>query len=222
MQTISCNSITHTTHANCFSEYDNLYILHATHRANNHSKQENRIQYCLQDSDVSFFVMYQNQCFWVEMKDEIIGIQTMQKLFRKIELVRFYVQFKLIYDNNESNFLILRFTHIHVDSSGTAYTSYTSDTKHKARKTIQEKLSGGASIACLKYLLVIDVVLFCAAFFSFVLFFFFHLCFFFEYPCTSVAKGFLLLTSHTTILNICAVLPIYLFNLKLLKLLHSL
>ena len=55
---------------------------------------KNRIKLQSKDLSVSFFVMVQNSQFWVELKDENLHIQTMQKSIQKIKLVQFYMQFE--------------------------------------------------------------------------------------------------------------------------------
>ena len=62
--------------------------------------------YQLHNLIVSLLVIEQIHCLRVEMKDDNLCFQTMQKSCEKIQLLRFYIQFECIYPNIEWKLLL--------------------------------------------------------------------------------------------------------------------
>ena len=55
------------------------------------------IKYQFQYWIVSLLVVHQIECFWVEMKDESFTFQLMQKSFKTMEMMQFYIRIEYIY-----------------------------------------------------------------------------------------------------------------------------
>ena len=75
--------------------------------------------------------MKQIQQLGVEMKDEHLVIQLVQKLAKKIELMQFYIEFELLYENIKK---ILSYYYWAMFLTVGIFTCYTSIIKNKERQ----------------------------------------------------------------------------------------